>query len=118
MATVTGEFPAAAQAERAVAALKAAGARAEAIRVWNIIPAGKPPERGSSARAAGALAGALLGGVRGYVAGKALGSVLDQALAEAPPLPDATGVRIVVEVSPSCPDPASVLRGFGATNVR
>jgi hypothetical protein len=56
--------------------------------------------------------------VRGYVAGAALGGVLDTLSRESPHLPDPTGVRIVVQVSPSCSDPAAILRCLGAANVR
>lgn len=118
MATVQGEFATTFQAEAAVSSLKAAGAAAADIRVWNVIPAAVPSTPGTCAAKAGGLYGALLGGVRGYVAGAALGGVLDSLSSESPHLPDPTGVRIVVEISPSCSDPAAILRQLGAVNVR
>jgi hypothetical protein len=118
MATVQGEFATAVQAEVAVEGLKAAGAAAADIRIWNVIPEAKPSEPGTTATKAGGLSGALLGGVRGYVAGAALGGVLDSVSREGSHLADPTGIRIVVEVSASCSDPAALLRELGAVNVR
>lgn len=117
MGTIQGEFATADAARRAVQGLKAAGIPAQHIRVWNIIPEGVPSRPGSYATRTGALAGGLLGGIRGYFAGAAVGGVLDSAAADGPHLPDPTGVRVVVDTSPTEPDPAAILRRLGAANV-
>ena len=117
MTSVQGEFASAAQAAKAVEALKAAGAPADSIRQWNIVGPAVAAEPGTSARTAGAVAGGLTAGLPGALAGAAAGGVLDAVTAEGPHLPEPSGVRVVVDVSPACPDPGEILRSHGAANV-
>jgi len=117
MSSVQGEFATAGEAEKAVEALKAAGAPADTIRQWNIVGAAVSAAPGTHARDVGAVVGGITGGLPGYLAGSAAGGVLDAATAEGPHLPEPSGVRIVVDVSPACPDPGEILRAHGAANV-
>lgn len=118
MRTLQGDFASAEAAERAVAALLAAGVEAGRIRKWNVIPprpASEEPAQGPSV-ARSAATGYLVGGLAGAAVGAALGAA--RGGEKERPMPDATGVRVVVELDGAGDELEGVLRACGAVNVQ
>jgi hypothetical protein len=118
MTTAQGEFATESDAARAVEALVSAGVPAARIRKWNIIP-----ERPASAPRASSVGrstavGYLLGGVGGAALGATLGAAKDAMSATQPPMPDPSGVRVVVETAGAEPDVRKILLECGAANIR
>jgi hypothetical protein len=114
MSSIQGEFANKADAEQARAALAKAGVAEEHMRIWNIIPAsGGGQSRGDGA-ARGAAIGGALAGMHGLLIGAALGDTYDD---DSPRLPEPSGMRLVVDMSPGGPDVESLLREAGAANI-
>ena len=118
MPSIQGEFANEAAAQKAIAVLTDAGVPKDRIRLWNIIPSSQSDSSAEEGAARGAVIGGVLGGASGLVAGAAIGTTLEGASGAEERLPDPTGVRLVVDTSPTGPDVASLLRSAGAANVR
>ena len=117
MSKVQAEFGNTEAAQRAVKALKAAGVPADRIRVWNIIPEGGPARPSTGATTAGTVAGGLAGGLGGALIGRAAGRALDAMLGPERNIPEASGVRVVVDGAPEGVDVAGILHREGGVRV-
>ena len=115
MTTVQGDFTNSERAGQAKAALTQIGIAANHIRVWNIIPDSGAGQTDRNATATGAVLGGVLGGGAGLVAGAAIGATLEGG--SDAPLPDPSGVRVVVDVSGNEAQVEANLRASGAANV-
>ena len=118
MATAQGEFGSESEAARAIDALVEAGIPRGRIQRWNVIPERGPeaPQRSSAGRSA--LVGYVFGGVTGAVLGGGLGAARDALTDTHTPMPEVSGVRVVVELADADADAREILRRHGATNVR
>lgn len=127
MPKIQAHFTDKATAEKARAALVAAGVAASRVHIWNNIAGGAPfAANREDATEGGAVLGGLLGGVSGVVAGAALGSAYESgASANAS---TTSGVRLVVESDDSnggdtnaagaLSDIEKLLREHGATDIQ
>lgn len=118
MAKVQGDFGSASAGQRAVDALAASGVPRDSIRVWNLVPEGRPARTGGSATVGGAVAGTIFGGAQGLVGGALIGAALDESADEGPRLPSPAGVRVVVDDDPEGSQEArDILTSCGAANI-
>ncbi len=114
MLSIQGEFPNKAAAQQARATLAKAGVPENHMRLWNIIPASEHGQSGGDSTARGAVIGGALAGTHGLVVGAAIGAAYDD---DSPHLPEPSGVKLVVDMSPGGPDVESLLREVGAANI-
>ena len=121
MTNIQAHFTDKTTAERARAALVAAGVAASRIHIWNNIAGGAPfAANREDATEGGAILGGALGGVAGLVAGAALGSTYESGGTRGS---TTTGVRLVVEGDDSNGADAfdaieKLLREQGATDIQ
>jgi hypothetical protein len=116
MPKIQAHFTDKATAEKARAALVAAGVAASRIHIWNNISGGAPfAANREDATEGGAVLGGLLGGVSGVVAGAALGSTYEGAGARGS---TTTGVRLVVDGDDTNGALEKLLREQGATDIQ
>ncbi len=119
MLSIQGEFANKAAAQQARALLAKAGIPEKHMRIWNIIPASEHGQSGGTGStgngsARGAVIGGALAGAHGLVIGAAIGDAYDE---DSNHLPEPSGVRLVVDISPGGPDVESLLSEAGATNI-
>lgn len=113
-----GEFGDARAADAAVEELVQAGVARGAIHKWNIIPEREPVRDTLTNMGRGAKAGLVLGGLTGAAIGATLGAGIDAATAKHEPMPQPTGVRVVVDEAPAGVDVREILRRAGAVNIK
>ena len=118
MATVQGDFTNKAAAEHAKETLTQAGIAEGRIRIWNIIPGSDGGNGGGNAALTGAAVGGFLGGAPGLVAGAGIGTVLSGGYDSGPPLPDPSGVRVVVDTAADAEQIQDLLNSAGAAHVQ
>lgn len=118
MGTLQGDFASPDAAERAIDALKKAGVEPARIRKWNVIPPRPPAEGGapSSSVVRSAATGYFVGGLAGAAVGAALGAARGGASER--PMPEPSGVRLVIELDGPSDELERVLRDCGAVGVR
>jgi hypothetical protein len=114
MLSIQGEFASKAAAQQARSLLAKAGIPEKHMRMWNIIPASERGQSGGDGPARGAVSGGALAGAHGLVIGATLGAAYDD---DSNHLPEPSGVRLVVDISPGGPDIESLLREAGAANI-
>ena len=117
MAKVQGDFGSVSAGQRAVEALAAAGVSQDRIRVWNLIPEGRPARPGGSATVGGAVAGTVFGGAQGLLGGALIGAALDESAEDGPPLPSPAGVRVVVDDPEGLDAVRDIFTLCGAANI-
>ena len=115
MLSIQGEFASKAAAQQARTLLAKAGIPEEHMRIWNIIPASQHGQSGGDGTARGAVIGGALGGAHGLVIGAAISAVYDN---DSNHLPEPSGVRLVVDISPGRPDAEMLLHEAGAVNIQ
>ena len=117
MPKIQAHFADKAAAERARAALVAAGVASSRVHIWNNIAGGAPfAANRDDATEGGAILGGALGGLAGLVAGAAFGSTYESDGSSS--TLTTAGVRLVVEIDDSNSDIEKILREHGATDIQ